>query len=212
MFPQNIYFILKGFQSSISSKIISLIWQGMCFGTISARLIIPMLETWEILNSIILNTLSTRVEARCWFIQQGIMLCIPNLSLTILAIGILPLLDSCSWLSVAPSSAGMLPVLLNTLFLTLRIALEEEHSRWGNVWLLMNCQKVAMTITEEMDAWCDNQLHTTCRANQLLECSCLQPIMTCHVLAGTHNHFSVCNFFLWNSFKDICVISSISSL
>jgi hypothetical protein len=112
----------------------------------------------------------------------------------------------------SPSAAEMLPPLLNPLFLTLRTPLTGEDCRWGYVWLLMEEQYVAMVITEKLNTCCHNHLHATCRANQLPECSFPQPIRTCHVLVHTHNSWSMCYLLLCNSFKIICVISSISSL
>jgi hypothetical protein len=104
----------------------------------------------------------------------------------------------------SPSAAETLPSLLNPLFLTLRTPLTGEDCRWGYVWLLMEEQYLAMAIIEKLDTWCHNHLHATWRANQLPECSCPQPIRTCHVLVCTHNSCSMCYLLLCNSFKTIC--------
>jgi hypothetical protein len=118
----------------------------------------------------------------------------PRRNITILEVEIVPLSDRWPWLPLAPSATEMPPSLLNPLFLTLRIAVAEKDSRWGDFWLFVDRQESALAITEKLDVWHHNQLHATCRTNQLSECSCLQPIRTCHVTAGTHNPLNVCSF------------------
>jgi hypothetical protein len=133
--PPKIYLTLKGLPvNGLPHHVINLVrnvfWNYLC-------LIIPTLQTWETSNSVILNTLSTRVESSSWCIQQGIMYCIPTLSLPILGVGTISLSDSWPWLLLAPSAAQMLPSLLSDATLSpLNIALAEEASRWGSVVLL----------------------------------------------------------------------------
>jgi hypothetical protein len=104
-----------------------------------------------------------------------------------------------SKLPIAPSAAEMPPLHLNPLFIMLRIALEEEDSRWGDIWFLEGQQESAMAITKKLG--CCNQLHATCRTNQLPECSCLQQIRICHILTCTHNLLGVCYLLLCSGFK-----------